>query len=209
MRAVPCIDLSSPAVGAHPQRIMVPVSSMSACAQEAVTRAKLAAERRFAGNETLELTGAPLDLNKRELLASLLDVRTKHCRHLTKAQSEAAFDLCLDQLCAFTERCEDFDAAAAAAAAGPPAPRQPAPGPLDSIATALGVAGKFFDVPPLPQLGFPGPVRVPQVEVAVAAVVLALLASRGVDGLRLALAALAAACFLLFKNKDQLPRQRQ
>jgi len=117
MRKVPCIDLNSPVMSAHPQRIMVPVSSMSACAQEAVTRAKLAAERRFAGNDSLELTGAPLKLNKRELLATILDVRTKGCRHVPQAQREQAFDLCLDELCTFTERCEDYDAAKAAAAA--------------------------------------------------------------------------------------------
>jgi hypothetical protein len=114
---VPCIDLNSPVMGAHPQRIMVPVSSMSEGAQEAVTRARLAGERRFAGNDSQELTGDPLILNQRELLATMFDVRTKGCRHLAPAQKQQAFDLCLDELCTFTERCEDFDAAKAAAAA--------------------------------------------------------------------------------------------
>jgi hypothetical protein len=58
------------------------LASFSAVGQEAVMRAQLEAERRFCGNATEHLTGAPVELTRRDKLSMLLDLRTVNCDHI-------------------------------------------------------------------------------------------------------------------------------
>ena len=57
-------------------------ASFSAVGQVALQRAILEGERRFCGNKTEVLTGAPVELTRRDKQAMLLDLRTVDCSHI-------------------------------------------------------------------------------------------------------------------------------
>ena len=57
-------------------------ASFTAVGQVALQRAILEGERRFCGNKTEVLTGAPVELTRRDKQAMLLDLRTVDCSHI-------------------------------------------------------------------------------------------------------------------------------
>jgi hypothetical protein len=58
------------------------IADFSAVGKEARNRALLEGERRFCGNNSEVLSGAPVELTSRDKLSLLLDPRTVNCRHL-------------------------------------------------------------------------------------------------------------------------------
>ncbi|KAK3245435.1 hypothetical protein CYMTET_44995 [Cymbomonas tetramitiformis] len=90
---------------------------LSALGQQCVKRATLEGERRFCGNVTEELTGAGVEMSDRELQATLLDLRTVQCAHVTKEQRDTALQLLKKQYVAFGAQCLLFDRQEAATAA--------------------------------------------------------------------------------------------
>ena len=74
-------------------RIAVPVSELTELGLTARMRATLEGERRMCGNTTEEVTGAEVILNGRELMASLLDLRTIRVQFLTSTQQQQALKL--------------------------------------------------------------------------------------------------------------------
>ncbi|KAK3270774.1 hypothetical protein CYMTET_20841 [Cymbomonas tetramitiformis] len=90
---------------------------LSALGQQCVKRATLEGERRFCGNVTEELAGAGVEMSDRELQATLLDLRTVQCAHVTKEQRDTALQLLKKQYVAFGAQCLLFDRQEAATAA--------------------------------------------------------------------------------------------
>ena len=56
---------------------------LSALGKVALFRATLEGERRFCGNDGEDLNGAPVEIEDREKIATLLDLRTVPCNHLS------------------------------------------------------------------------------------------------------------------------------
>jgi hypothetical protein len=109
--AVPCVDLASLRKRcAQVLRVQVPVDSFSSVGAEALARARLEAERRYCGNKTNELIGSSQEFSIRELLATLLDPRTKGAAHLDVQTRLRAVNLLNEHLLDFTLTAEKFGA---------------------------------------------------------------------------------------------------
>ena len=60
------------------------VESFTPTGRQALERTRLEAERRFCGNESEVVDGSsPVEFTNEELVATLLDLRTLHFKHLT------------------------------------------------------------------------------------------------------------------------------
>ena len=66
-------------------------------------RATLEGERRWCGNTTEDLTGAPVDMGKSELLCTLLDKRTLGCHHVFSSKTQANYPV-LDNYSKYTKK---------------------------------------------------------------------------------------------------------
>ena len=66
-------------------------------------------ERRFGENDTELINGTPIKLSNRQLMATLLDVRTKDCLHITERQRKQAVDLLMDLYVEFSEQTYDYE----------------------------------------------------------------------------------------------------
>lgn len=79
---------------------MVPVSDVSSVAKTCLERAQLEYQRRYQGNvtETIDsaLIGTGIVMSDRELLCTLLDIRTCRATHLTDEQRRRAYALLED-----------------------------------------------------------------------------------------------------------------
>ena len=93
----------------------VPVTSLSQIGQICRKRATLEGERRYCGNKTEELSGAPLLIGRRELLSTLLDLRTVGCAHLTSDQRHEAVDIFREVYVDFAVQAVAYDRAVHAA----------------------------------------------------------------------------------------------
>ena len=71
-------------------------------------RATLECERRFGENDTEVLNNTSIKLSNRQLMATLLDVRTKDCLHITDRQRKQAVDLLADLYVEFSEKTHDY-----------------------------------------------------------------------------------------------------
>lgn len=60
----------------------IPEANLTMVGAECKRRMLLEAERRFAGNETEEVTGADVTVTEHDKLSTLLDPRTNNCKHL-------------------------------------------------------------------------------------------------------------------------------
>jgi hypothetical protein len=74
----------------------------------------LEGERRFCGNTTEELLGGHVIITNRELLATILDIRTVGCAHLTSEQATQAYDLYRQEYRTFAKTAKLYEMAAAA-----------------------------------------------------------------------------------------------
>jgi hypothetical protein len=89
----------------------------TAVGRMALARARLEAERRFCGNKTEHILGLDVEASDRELLATILDLRTKSMHSLSKPHRKRAVALLNESHVAYAERVWAHDAAARAAAA--------------------------------------------------------------------------------------------
>ena len=67
-------------------RTWININELSDVGEECVRRCLLEGERRWCGNKTEILNNSAPVIGHRELLSTLLDIRTVKCHHLTKAQ---------------------------------------------------------------------------------------------------------------------------
>ena len=89
------IDLDQGMIGSRPVRVTKRVSDFSDTGKECLTRARIEFQRRFLGStsDTLLPECGPVVINERQLVATLLDLRTARGGHLTpvqRAQAQAA-----------------------------------------------------------------------------------------------------------------------
>ena len=87
------VDLEKVDANPHLIRKKVRANELSEVGAECRRRATLEGERRWCENKTEELNGAEVKLTKREMLATLLDLRTVGCAHLTSDVRENAYDV--------------------------------------------------------------------------------------------------------------------
>ena len=71
-------------------------------------RATLECERRFGENDTERINGTPIKLTSRQLMATLLDVRTKDCLHITDEQRKKAVELLAEEYVKFSAQSHDY-----------------------------------------------------------------------------------------------------
>ena len=71
-------------------------------------RATLECERRFGENDTEAINGTAIKLTNRQLMATLLDVRTKDCLHITHTQRKNAVELLEKLYVEFSEQSHDY-----------------------------------------------------------------------------------------------------
>ena len=92
------------------ERNLKKVEDFTELGKEALTRTRLEGERRFCCNRSEVIDGAsPVEFTDGELVATLLDIRTVHCRHLTKAQRIRAKTLYVEEYLKFYRRAERFE----------------------------------------------------------------------------------------------------
>jgi len=87
------------------------VSDFTATGRKCLERARLEGERRFCNNKTEHVDGAlPVVFGDNELLATLLDIRTVHCKHLTKTQRNHATEIYKTEYVKYYRVVEKFEA---------------------------------------------------------------------------------------------------
>ena len=86
--ALNVIDLDQGMIGSRPVRVTKLVSDFSDIGKQCNTRARIEFQRRFLGStsDTLLPKCGPVVISERQLLATLLDLRTARGGHLTPAQ---------------------------------------------------------------------------------------------------------------------------
>ena len=98
--SIAVFDPAVPYTGAELPRKMVLVSDFSSVAKTCLERAQLEYQRRYQGNvtETIDsaLIGTGIVMSDRELLCTLLDIRTCRATHLTDEQRRRAYALLED-----------------------------------------------------------------------------------------------------------------
>ena len=90
-------------------RTWININEFSDVGEECVRRCLLEGERRWCGNKTEILNNSAPVIGHRELLSTLLDIRTVKCHHLTRAQRESAVNIYLDAYLCFYRQCRKFD----------------------------------------------------------------------------------------------------
>jgi hypothetical protein len=110
------VDLAN--VTAKPQlpRVEVNVTDLSALGATCRERAILEGERRWCGNTGETLTGADVIITDRELMSSLLDLRTIRCPHLSTEKKVEAKRLLSEAYVTFAMTAAKFDSDASLAA---------------------------------------------------------------------------------------------
>ena len=90
--ALHVIDLDQDNIGPRPVRVVKRVSDFSDTGKECLIRARIEFQRRFLGStsDTLLPACGPVVINDRQLVATLLDLRTARGGHLTQAQRTQA-----------------------------------------------------------------------------------------------------------------------
>ncbi|KAI9344980.1 hypothetical protein BDR26DRAFT_932541 [Obelidium mucronatum] len=118
LRALELKVVDQAAIGTSPvlPRTNVAVTHLTTIGQTCRNRAILEVERRFCGNDTETATGASFECSDRQLLATLLDLQTVKCEHLTSLQRNRAKELLFDQYVSFAEQYTRFEFEAPAAA---------------------------------------------------------------------------------------------
>jgi len=134
---------------------MCDVADMTPLGKECRKRALVESQRRFCGKDIEEpVSDARITITPRELLATVLDVRTKGCSHLSDSERKAARALLINEMIKFEKQVDKFEAEAVAAAAAPlpaaaacpasasvpPTPTRAAPHVLESSWTPLAQA---------------------------------------------------------------------
>ena len=98
--SIAVFDLAVAYTCAELPRKMVPVSDLSSVAKTCLERAQLEYQRRYQGNvtETIDsaLIGTGIVMSDRELLCTLLDIRTCRATHLIDEQRRRAYALLED-----------------------------------------------------------------------------------------------------------------
>ena len=84
------INLQEVGVSPRLPRIKVAEGTLTIVGKTCKDRCLLEAERRFAGNDSEELTGADVEINDNDGLCTLLDPRTNNCKHL---EGRSMFDV--------------------------------------------------------------------------------------------------------------------
>ena len=104
--SIAVFDPAAAYTGAELPRKMVPVSDLSSVAKTCLERAQLEYQRRYQGNvtETIDsaLIGTGIVMSDRELLCTLLDIRTCRATHLTDEQRHRAYALLEDLYVSFS-----------------------------------------------------------------------------------------------------------
>ena len=90
--------------------IDIGISTLSSVGKEARDRAILEGERRFCGNITDNITGAHVVMNKMEMVAMLLDLRTVGGARVDKVTNTKAKEILKDIYGEFGLQCEKYDA---------------------------------------------------------------------------------------------------
>ena len=86
------------------------VVDFTATGRECLERVRLEGERRFCGNITEIVDGSlPVQFRDSELLATILDIRTVHCKHLTKTQRKLATRLYVEEYIKFYRKADLFE----------------------------------------------------------------------------------------------------
>jgi hypothetical protein len=115
-------------IGKSPRLPRIEVATESAFSpegKECLERAKLEGERRFCGNTSEVLTGAPIVLSDRDLKAALLDLRTRACSHLSEGDKAKAIKLYITSYIAFGRRATAYEQAKVVAEAARAAAEEP------------------------------------------------------------------------------------
>ena len=87
------INLNTVALQKHPPRTMVMVSGYSEVGKTTLTRALIEAERRYCGSDSEVVSGLAQIIPQRELLATLLDLRSVGVAHFTPDQRAEAISV--------------------------------------------------------------------------------------------------------------------
>ena len=87
------IDVKRVTSSPHLPRAPIDVASLTDLGSKCRMRATLEGERRWCGNKEEELTGAGVIITERELVSSLLDLRTIGVPHLDRQQQQKALSL--------------------------------------------------------------------------------------------------------------------
>lgn len=98
-------------VGASPKlaRSQTAITNLSTSGNTARIRAILEGERRWCGNTTETVSGAPILMGRHELLAMLLDKRTLGCAHVTSEQRAAAVHVFEEEYVKFAKMAHDHE----------------------------------------------------------------------------------------------------
>jgi hypothetical protein len=105
------IDMPNVRASPNVPRLPIKVEDLTYMGQTAKVRATLEGERRWCGNETEDVTGAPVNMGKHELLCTLLDKRTLGCHHITGQQRKEAHQCFLDEYVNFSMQVSKFSQA--------------------------------------------------------------------------------------------------
>ena len=97
------IELDSVTKEPKVPRKEIPVADLTDMGKTARERATLEGERRWCGNVTETLTGAPVIMGRAELLCMLLDKRTLGCHHVTSEQRKEAMKVFEEEYLKFSK----------------------------------------------------------------------------------------------------------
>ena len=86
------------------------VVDFTECGKECIERACLEAERRFCGCNNEFIDGdVEVTMSNTEMLATLLDIRTVHCKHISKEQRNKAIEIYQDEYIKYYRQCVLYD----------------------------------------------------------------------------------------------------
>ena len=153
------VDLSKPTTAARLPRKPTALKDMSDVGKVCAERALLEGERRFCANKTEEINGANIDMSRREMVATMLDVRTTKGPHINTAQLGECKDAFTNEYANFCvkakERRETLLAqeqekkvkrAAEGSAAGPPSKRRSNSSTVDASVSGITYSNGYGDV---------------------------------------------------------------
>ena len=108
---IPVIKYEKMTESAKLERVPKDVLDFTVTGRKCLERARLEGERRFCGNKTEMVQGnnLPVTFSDSELLATLLDIRTAHCKHLTKDQRKKAMKIYEEEYVKYYRCAERFE----------------------------------------------------------------------------------------------------
>ena len=80
------------------------------CGKERIERACLETKRRFCGCNSEFIDGdVEVTMSNTEMLVTLLDIRTVHCKHISKEQRNKAIEIYQDEYIKYYRQCVLYD----------------------------------------------------------------------------------------------------